>query len=213
AASHQLPPTTPTPSLRSVGGRPPIPPECRRTGVVGGPRPSENQDRARIASAAAASHQLPPTTRDFRASLGGGTTPHTPRVSAYPRTDRVARVEAPERSAGRVGFRRDLPPTTHHLFPPPTFRLQALEWWRQFRDVLLRAPCPEASAETRTEGHHKTVPRGRRQRCGRPDGRVGRDPRPPRRERRRQDDPHEHPLRVVLRRRRPCPHRRGRSPL
>src|SRR5690606_5891018 len=43
------------PRFARWGGRPPIPPECRRTGVVGGSRPCENQDRARIASAPAAS--------------------------------------------------------------------------------------------------------------------------------------------------------------
>ena len=62
---------------------------------------------------------------------GGGTTPHTPRASAYWRVTRVARVRAPEPYEGRVSFRRvsiyagrvsfrsvDLPPTTYHPTTP-----------------------------------------------------------------------------------------------
>src|SRR5690606_4591667 len=62
------------PRFARVGGRPPYPPECRRTGVVSGSRPSEYQDRTRIASSGRlplTTYHLPPTTyhllpRDFR---------------------------------------------------------------------------------------------------------------------------------------------------
>src|SRR5690606_3613887 len=52
------------PRLARVGGRPPIPPESRRTGVLSGSRPSENRGCSRIASAPAASSdfRLPPTS-------------------------------------------------------------------------------------------------------------------------------------------------------
>src|SRR5690606_36848029 len=50
---------------------------------------------------------------------GGGTTPHTPRASAYWRVTRDARVRAPEPYEGRVSFRSvDLPPTTYHPTTP-----------------------------------------------------------------------------------------------
>src|SRR5690606_42112464 len=48
------------PRFARVGGRPPIPPECRRTGVVSGSRPSKNRDRSPIASAPSAPPQPPP---------------------------------------------------------------------------------------------------------------------------------------------------------
>src|SRR5690606_34499539 len=58
--SRRVPPRLPpsdgvaVPRFARGGGRPPTPPECRRTGALGGSRPSENQDRARIASPPAA---------------------------------------------------------------------------------------------------------------------------------------------------------------
>src|SRR5690606_34437558 len=55
---------------------------------------------------------------------GGGTTPHTPRGSAYWRVGRVACVKAPGLSADRVGSRRVSPPTTYHSRPVTSdFRL------------------------------------------------------------------------------------------
>src|SRR5690606_23056308 len=55
---------------------------------------------------------------------GGGTTPHTPRVSAYRRRQWVAPVKEPGPFADRVGSL----PTTYHL--PPTTRdsLASLGW-------------------------------------------------------------------------------------
>src|SRR5690606_35286038 len=46
---------------------------------------------------------------------GGGTTPHTPRVSAYRRRQWVAPVKELRPNADRVSFRRVSPPTTYHL--------------------------------------------------------------------------------------------------
>src|SRR5690606_23056309 len=108
------------PRFARVGGRPPIPPECRRTGVVSGSRPSKNQDRSRIASG----RSLPPTTYHLPLATpslrsGGGTTPHTPRVSAYRRRQWVAPVKEPGPFADRVGSL----PTTYHL-PPTTYHFR-----------------------------------------------------------------------------------------
>src|SRR5690606_21562721 len=57
------------PRAARLGGRPPIPPEGRRTGAVTGSRDSENQDRSRIASGPylpPTTHHPPLATRSFR---------------------------------------------------------------------------------------------------------------------------------------------------
>ena len=55
----------------------------------------------------------------------------------------------------------------------------------------------EGTREARAARHHEALPRRHRQRGRRPHGRARRDPRPARRERRRQDDADERPLRPV----------------
>src|SRR5690606_40508370 len=89
------------PSCARVGGRPPIPPARRRTGAIRGSRLSKHRDCGRIASA----FRLPlPSVFVLELRSGGGTTPHTPRASAYWCDTRVASVKAPGLWADRVGF-------------------------------------------------------------------------------------------------------------
>src|SRR5690606_13894714 len=70
--SRRLPPRLPPsdcvdfPRFARVRGPPPIPPVCRRTDALVGSRPSEDQDRALIASAPAASSAFRLPTSDFR---------------------------------------------------------------------------------------------------------------------------------------------------
>src|SRR5690606_40368639 len=63
-------------------------------------------------------YHVPLATPSLRS--GGGTTPHTPRVSAYRRRQWVAPVKEPGPFADRVG----LLPTTYHL-PPTTCACRA----------------------------------------------------------------------------------------
>src|SRR5690606_23056307 len=83
-APYHLPPTTyhsRLPRFARVGGRPPIPPECRRTGVVSGSRPSKNQDRSRIASGRflpPTTYHLPPTTSASRLANTNRFPSHSP---------------------------------------------------------------------------------------------------------------------------------------
>ena len=110
-------------------------------------------------------------------------------------------------------FRVDINESTPPARGPPGYRSASGSTMSPAR-ARRRRPDSAAGGARRPlalRGHHQALRGPRRQRRGRPRRARGRGPCPARRERRRQDDAHAHPLRADPRRRGPDPWSAGES--